>query len=100
MNASKLFSCWYETKRRAHAFATEEVEYQALRCSLELNILAENHAQLHLMRPQLNQMRDDLQELERMLARSEHADIGAASVSMSGLSFHVREDLPGPRGGT
>jgi hypothetical protein len=71
MHASHLFSCWYETKRRGGAFASEEVEHQALRCSLELNILAENHRQLHLLQPQMKRTQDDLYELERMLAGSE-----------------------------
>ena len=68
MHASHLFSCWYETQRRAGAFASEEVEHQALRCSLELNMLAENHRQLHLMQAQMRRTQDDLYELERMLA--------------------------------
>jgi hypothetical protein len=70
-HASHLFSCWYETKRRAGAFASEEVEHQALRCSLELNILAENHRQLHLLQAQMKRTQDDLYELERMLVDSE-----------------------------
>jgi hypothetical protein len=68
MHASHLFSCWYETQRRAGAFASEEVEHQALRCSLELNLLAENHRQLHLMLAQMKRTQADLYELERMLA--------------------------------
>jgi hypothetical protein len=71
MHASHLFSCWYETQRRARAFASEEVEHQALRCSLELNMLAENHRQLHLMRAQMKRTQDDLYELERMLASTD-----------------------------
>jgi hypothetical protein len=68
MHASHLFSCWYETQRRAGAFPSEEIEHQALRCSLELNMLAENHRQLHLMQAQMKRTQDDLYELERMLA--------------------------------
>jgi hypothetical protein len=71
MHASHLFSCWYETKRRAGAFANEEIEHQALRCSLELNMLAENHRQLHLMQAQMKRTQDDFYELERMLVDSE-----------------------------
>jgi hypothetical protein len=77
MHASHLFSCWYQTKRRTRAFANEEIEHQALRCSLELNMLAENHRQLHLMSAQMKRTQDDLHELERMLAGTEEADMGA-----------------------
>jgi hypothetical protein len=71
MHASHLFSCWYEAKRRARAFASEEIEHQALRGSLELNILAENHSQLHLMHAQMKRTQHDLHELECMLAGNE-----------------------------
>ena len=63
----------YQSKRSARAFANEEIEHQALLCSLELNILAENHAQLHLMDSQMKRTQDDLHELERMLAGIEEA---------------------------
>ena len=74
MHASHLFSCWYETKRRARAFPSEEIEHHALRCSLELAMLAENQRQLHLMDAQMKRTQDDLHELERMLAGTEESD--------------------------
>jgi hypothetical protein len=38
---------------------------------LEVNILAENHRQLHLLQAQMKRTQDDLYELERMLVDSE-----------------------------
>jgi hypothetical protein len=73
MHASHLFSRWYQSKRRARAFANEEIEHQALLCSLELNMLAQNHTQLHLMDVQMKRTQDDLYELERMIAGIEEA---------------------------
>ena len=84
MHASHLFACWYKTKRRARAFTSEEVEHHALRCSLELNMLAENHRQLHLMSAQMKRTQDDLHELERMLAGTEEADMGARALRLGG----------------
>jgi hypothetical protein len=71
MHVSHLFSCWYETNRRAGAFANEEIEHRSLRCSLEPDMLAENHRQLHLMQAQMKRTQDDLYELERMLASTD-----------------------------
>jgi hypothetical protein len=70
MHASQLFSSWYQSKRSARAFANEEIEHQALLCSLELKMLAENHTHLHLMEAQMKRTQVDLHELERMLAAS------------------------------